>query len=174
MTSTSLGFKVPHPIVKGGRVRQAEMCPLGDSEKAIPCLPRGKPKWAKPLNSGRQPPVATWANPPEVQRTNSESQLKLYQVRQSRPLTPVVQAEFLAYSGAAVFAVQRAHLVSGLQSPLLAARQGSLPGFGKEARDSLEGSHTVDGCEIRSHHFETMGNQNVCWYLQGNHHARVS
>ena len=28
---------------------------------------------------------------------------------------------------------------------------------------------TVDGCEICSHHFETMVEAIVCWYLQGNH-----
>ena len=33
--------------------------------------------------------------------------------------------------------------------------------------------NTVDGCEIRSHNFETMVETNVCWYFQGNHHSRV-
>ena len=28
--------------------------------------------------------------------------------------------------------------------------------------------------EIRSHPFETMGNHEVWWYLQGNHHSNVS
>ena len=35
---------------------------------------------------------------------------------------------------------------------------------------ALRSKHHVDGCEIRfSHHFETMVETIVCWYLQANH-----
>ena len=36
------------------------------------------------------------------------------------------------------------------------------------SRSIVLDQHTVDGCEIRSHHLEAMVETIVCWYLQGN------